>query len=128
MEYPCQETTKAAIGAAIEVHRTLGPGLLESVYETCLAHELELREVEHQRQVALPVHYKDVILDGGLRMDLVIDDQVVVELKVVERLQPIHEAQLITYLKLAKKPVGLLINFNVSSLRDGIKRLALTES
>ena len=114
--------TESIIGAAIEVHRELGPGLMESAYEECLCHELSLRRLSFQRQVPLPVHYKKVNLDCGYRMDLVVENTVIVELKAVETLQPVHEAQLITYLKLSTKPVGLLINFNVPVLKDGIVR------
>lgn len=114
--------TASIIGAAIEVHRELGPGLMESAYEECLCHELCLRRLSFQRQVPLPVHYKKVNLDCGYRMDLVVENTVIVELKAVETLQPVHEAQLITYLKLSTKPVGLLINFNVPVLKDGVVR------
>jgi len=117
-----QELTEAIIGAAIEVHKELGPGLLESAYEECLCHELSLRGLCFHRQVSLPVQYKKVKLDCGYRMDVVVAEAVVLELKAVEEILPIHEAQLITYLKLSKKPVGLLINFNVPLLKDGILR------
>lgn len=117
-----EELTRSIIGAAIEVHRELGPGLIESAYEECLCHELSLRGHAFQRQVALPVRYKGVKLDCGYRMDLVVDDTVVLELKAVEEVAPIHEAQLITYLKLSQKKIGLLINFNVAVLKDGILR------
>ena len=116
--------TEAVIGAAIEVHRALGPGLLESVYETCLCHELGLRGIEHQRQALLPITYKGVSIDAGLRLDVVLPEKLVLELKSVESLQPIHEAQLLTYLRLSRIRCGLLINFNVRLLKDGIKRLA----
>jgi GxxExxY protein len=115
--------TGEIIGAAIEVHRELGPGLLESAYEQCLCHELSLRAVPFQRQVDLPVVYKGIQLDCGYRMDLIVGDRVVVELKTVDKLQPVHEAQLLTYLKLYHRQVGLLINFNVPVLKDGVKRL-----
>jgi GxxExxY protein len=115
--------TSEIISAAIEVHKTLGPGLLESAYEECLSHELGLRGINHKRQQELPIDYKGCKLDCGYRMDLLVEDQVVVELKAVDNLQPIHEAQLITYLKLTGVRVGLIINFNVSVLRDGIKRI-----
>jgi len=115
--------TKLVIGFAIEVHRALGPGLLESAYEECLCYELAKGAIRFQRQVGLPVRYKGVTLDCGYRMDLLLDDLVVVEIKAVESLCPIHEAQLLTYLKLAEKPVGLLINFNVSVLKQGLKRI-----
>ena len=117
-----EELTKSIIGAAIEVHRELGAGLMESAYEECLCHELSLRGHAFKRQVHLPVHYKGIKLDCGYRMDLVVQDTVILELKAVEEVLPIHEAQLITYLKLSNKKVGLLINFNVSVLKDGIIR------
>src|SRR5687768_1555777 len=105
------------IGAAIEVHRELGPGLLESTYEECLCHELSLRGLSFERQVPLPVRYKAVLLDCGYRMDLVVEKLVVVDLKIVEKLIPIHEAQLLTYLKLYNRQVGLLIKFQVPVLK-----------
>jgi GxxExxY protein len=117
--------TEAVIGAAIEVHRVLGPGLLESVYERCLCYELKLRGIEHQRQVALPVVYKDVPIDAELYMDVVVQHQLVLELKAVDALHPIHEAQLLTYLKLSGIHRGLLLNFNVRLLKEGIKRLVV---
>ncbi len=110
------------IGHAIEVHRCLGPGLLESTYERCLAHELSLARILFARQKSLPVHYKGTRLDCGYRVDLVVADQLIVELKSVDHLLPIHQAQLITYLKLSGIKVGLLINFNVEVLTDGLKR------
>ena len=114
--------TEIVIGAAIEVHRALGPGLLESAYEECLCHELDLRYIQYRRQVALPVQYKGYELECGYRLDLVVSDLVVVEIKAAESLLPIHEAQLLTYLKLGGWPVGLLINFNVPILKQGIIR------
>jgi GxxExxY protein len=108
------------------VHRELGPGLLESAYEACLLHELVLRGHSVTRQVELPVVYKGLRIDAGFRIDLLIDDTVVVECKAVERLMPIHEAQVLTYLRLSGKPIGLLINFHVPRLIDGVKRLILT--
>jgi len=115
--------TENIIGAAIEVHKALGPGLLESAYEECLCHELSLRGLSFRRQVDLPVQYKGVRLDCGYRIDLVVEDLVIVELKTVERLLPIHKAQLLTYLKLYGRSLGLLINFNVPVLKDGVKRM-----
>lgn len=115
--------TEEIIGAAIEVHRALGPGLLESAYEECLAHELTLANISFERQVALPVNYKGVQLDCGYRLDFVVEETVVLELKAIDVLQPIHEAQLLTYLKLGGWPIGLLINFNVPVLKKGIKRM-----
>jgi GxxExxY protein len=117
--------TAAIIGAAIEVHRQLGPGLLESAYEQCLCHELHLRGLPFKCQVDLPVSYKGLQLDCGYRIDLIVGDEVVVELKAVERILPVHEAQLLTYLKLSGKKVGLLINFNSSLLTQGIIRRVL---
>jgi GxxExxY protein len=111
------------IGAAIDVHRELGPGLLESTYEACLAFELAQRKLTVERQKALSVVYKDVTLDCGYRIDLLVENEVVIEVKAVERLEPIHEAQIITYLKLSGLNLGLLINFNVKVLRNGIRRL-----
>ena len=110
------------IAAAIEVHRELGPGLLESAYRLCLCHELALRGIGFKSEVPLPVKYKEVHLDCGYRMDLVVDDKVAVELKSVDKLAPIHEAQLLTYLRLSGMRVGLLINFNARMLRHGIIR------
>ena len=114
------------IGAAIEVHRQLGPGLLESAYEVCLAYELKQRKIACERQVTIPVIYKDITLDAGFRVDIIVDDLIVLELKSVNTLAAIHEAQLITYLKLTGFPLGLLLNFNVRLMRDGIKRIILT--
>jgi len=117
--------TSPIIGAAIEVHRLLGPGLLESAYEECLCHELRLRELNFQRQVDLPVEYKGLKLNCGYKIDILVQDEVILELKAVEKLLPIHQAQLLTYLKLAHKRVGLLINFNVALLTQGIIRRVL---
>ena len=111
------------IAAAIEVHRELGPGLLESSYEECLCHELKTRGITYERQKSLPVSYKDVRLDCGYRMDVVVDNLVIVEIKAVESMLPIHTAQLLTYLRLANLKLGLLINFNTPQLRQGIKRV-----
>ncbi len=112
--------TGPIIGAAIEVHRQLGPGLLESAYQECLCHELHLLGLSFERQVVLPVSYKGLQLDCGYKLDLVVEREVVLELKSVEKILPVHEAQLLTYLKLAGKRVGLLINFNVPLLTQGI--------
>jgi GxxExxY protein len=117
--------TEGIIGAAIEVHRHLGPGLLESAYENCLCHEFEVRGIPFESQVALPIDYKGLRLDCGYFMDLVVDNTVVLELKSVEYVLPVHEAQLLTYLRLSKKRVGLLINFNVPVLKNGITRRIL---
>ena len=115
--------TGRIIGAAIEVHKLLGPGLLESAYEECLAHELSFASISFERQVPLPVNYKSLQLDCGYRLDLLVEKTVVLELKAVETLQPIYEAQLLTYLRLGGWPIGLLINFNVPVLKKGIKRM-----
>ena len=114
--------TGKIIGAAIDVHRVLGPGLLESAYETCLVYELRLRKLKVESQKAMPVFYKDVMLDCGYRVDLVVEDQVIVEIKSVAGIATIHEAQLMSYLKLSDCKYGLLINFNVKLLREGIRR------
>ena len=113
------------IGAAIEVHRGLGPGLLESAYEQCLCYELSSQGLGFGRQVALPITYKQVNLDCGYRLDIVVGEKLLVEIKAVEKLLPVHQAQLLTYLKVSKLPTGLLINFNVPVLKQGIKRMRL---
>lgn len=115
--------TEAIIGAAIEVHRQLGPGLFESTYEACLVYELRQSQWTVERQITLPVIYKGIQLEEGYRIDLLVEDKVIVEIKAVNTLQPIHEAQLLTYLKLSGRRVGLLINFAVPLLKNGIKRL-----
>ncbi len=120
-----EKLTESVIGATIEVHRELGPGLLESAYEECLCHELRLRDIPFARQVAVPVNYKGVSLDCGYRLDLLVDDSVIVELKCVDKLLPIHSAQLLTYLKLSGKCVGLILNFQVPVLKEGIVRRVL---
>jgi GxxExxY protein len=120
---PLDHLTELIIGAAIEVHRETGPGLLESVYEECLCYELHQSGLAFQRQVQLPILYKGIKLDCGYRMDLVVEDAVVLELKTVEQLLPVHSAQLLTYLKLSRKEVGLLMNFNEAVLSKGLKRL-----
>jgi GxxExxY protein len=117
--------TEAIIGAAIEVHRTIGPGLLESAYIQCLCYELALRKISFQLELPLPVQYKEVKLDCGYRLDLLVADAVVVEVKAVDRITPLHEAQLLTYLRMGGWKAGLLINFNVPLLRDGIVRRVL---
>jgi GxxExxY protein len=120
-----QDLTREIIGSAIEVHKALGPGLLEGVYEECFCHELKLRNLQFDRQIIVPVTYKGVNLDCGYRLDLLIENTVIVELKSVDRIHPIFEAQLLTYMRLLEKPVGLLINFNVPILRAGIVRKVL---
>lgn len=117
--------TEAIIGAAIAVHTELGPGLLESAYQACLAYELSQRGLKIERQKELPVLYRGVKVDCGYRIDLLVEDQVILELKSVDSLEKIHDAQLLSYLKLAKKKVGLLINFNVTQLVKGIRRQVL---
>lgn len=118
-----QSLTGKIIGAAIEVHRALGPGLLESAYEACLAYELRLRQLKVEQQKPLPIFYKDVILDCGYRLDLVVEDKVIIEIKSIGCIAPIHEAQLLSYLKMSDYKIGLLINFNVKILKEGIRRL-----
>jgi len=113
------------IGAAIDVHRILGPGLLESAYEECLCYELDNRGISYQRQQELPIIYKEAQLKCGYRLDLIIENKLIIELKSCDRLLPIHEAQLLTYLKLSNIPIGLLINFNVPVLKGGIKRMKI---
>ena len=117
------ELSEAVIGAGIEVHRHLGPGLLESAYRQCLCRELNLRKIPFEYERPLPVSYKDMLLDCGYRIDILVDNRLVIEIKAIEKLLPIHEAQLLTYLRLGSWQVGLLMNFNVEALRLGIKRL-----
>ncbi|MGC9965723.1 MAG: GxxExxY protein [Syntrophobacteraceae bacterium] len=119
------ELSNRVIGCAIEVHRALGPGLLESTYEQCLVHEFMLNGIAFRQQWPLPVQYKEVRLDCGYRVDVLVEDALILELKCVERIERIHEAQLLTYMKLARIDAGLLINFNVRMLRDGIRRFVL---
>ena len=123
IEEDADPLTGNIIGAAIEVHRSLGPGLLESAYQTCLLYELRLRRLKVESQKPLPVFYKDVMLDCGYRLDLVVENQVVVEIKSVNVVVGMHEAQLLSYLKLGEYRAGLLINFNVKTLKDGIRRM-----
>lgn len=117
------DLTETIIGCAIEVHRALGPGLLESVYEECLSYELQLKNLNFERQKLLPLAYKEVQLEAGYRLDLVVEGKVIVELKCVEKLMPVHEAQIMTYLRLTKIKTGLLINFFTPVLKDGIRRI-----
>ena len=117
--------TQEIIGCAIEVHRNLGPGLLESAYEECLSHELNLNDIENVRQVPVPIVYKDVKLDMGYRIDILVRNEVVLELKSIETLAPIHEAQILTQLKFAQKKLGLLMNFNSLKLTDQLKRFIM---
>ena len=120
-----EDLTEQIIGSAIEVHRGLGPGLLESAYEECLCFELAQAGLAYRRQMPLPVVYKDVRLDCGYRMDVVVDQQLIVEIKAVERIMPIHEAQMLTYLRLSDHRIGLLLNFNSVVLKDGLRRFVL---
>lgn len=119
------QISHAVIGAAIEVHRALGPGLLESAYEACLCHELQLLRIPFRRQVEVPVSYKGLSIDCAYRLDLLVDNALVVEVKAIEKTLPIHEAQLLTYLRLTSIHRGLILNFHVPVLRDGIKRMVL---
>jgi GxxExxY protein len=119
---PDNDITPEIIGAAIEVHKRLGPGLLESAYEECLAHELRLRNLRVDRQVAVPVVYKETKLECGYRIDHLVEERIIVELKSVESLAPIHEAIILTYLRFSGHKIGLLINFNVAILKDGVRR------
>ena len=120
-----RELTEKVIGCAIEVHRVLGPGLLESTYQQCLAHELKVSSIPFQLEALLPVDYKGVKLDCGYRLDFLVDGRLILELKAVDEVSGLHQAQLMTYMRLAKVPVGLLINFNVTRLVDGIRRVRI---
>ena len=120
-----RDLTERVIGLAIDVHRHLGPGLLESAYEECLCFELDQAGIEHRRQVPLPVVYKDVRLDCGYRMDIVVGRQLIVEIKAVDRIMPIHEAQILTYLRLSGHKIALLLNFNSVVLKNGLRRFVL---
>ena len=119
------DLSERVIGLAIEVHRRLGPGLLESAYEECLCFELSQAGLAHSRQVALPIVYKDIRLDCGYRIDVVVADELIIEVKSIERLMPIHDAQILTYLRLIGLRVGLLMNFNSFALKDGLRRFVL---
>ena len=118
------DLTGAVIGSALRVHSALGPGLLESAYHACMIYELRSQELEVESQVAVPIDYNGVIIETAYKMDLLVENQVVVELKTVSKIMPIHEAQLLSYLRLSRHHVGLLINFHELHLRDGIKRMA----
>ena len=120
-----EEVAREVVDAAFKVHTTLGPGLLENVYEACMEHELKKRGLSVARQVHLPVIYADVRLDAGLRLDLLVEESVVLELKAVEKLLPIHLAQALTYLKVTRNRLCLLVNFNVPIIKEGIRRVAL---
>lgn len=121
----CDELSREVIGAAIEVHRHLGPGLLESAYEACLCREVDLRGIPHRTQVEVPVNYKGTLVDCAFRIDILVDDLLLVELKAVEKLDRVHWAQTMTYLRLRKVWLGLLMNFNAEVLRDGMRRIVL---
>ena len=123
MKYHFEKLTQQVIAAAIEVHQALGPGLLESAYEHCLCHELSLRQIQYKRQVVLPLRHKGIMLDCGYRLDILVEDQVVIEMKTVEKILPVHKAQLLTYLRLLPAKVGLILNFHEARLKDGICRL-----
>lgn len=120
-----ERVAKMVVDAALQVHRTLGPGLLESVYETCLAYELGERGLKVETQIIVPITYKTINLDAGLRIDILVENCVIVELKAVEAMIPLYDAQLLTYLKLTHKRLGMLINFNVPLIKSGIKRIVL---
>jgi GxxExxY protein len=122
-----EQLAQQVVDAAYQVYRALGPGLLESVYETCLFHELTLRGMKVERQVAVPVRYRDITLGTGLTLDLLVNEQLIVELKAVEKHNPLYEAQLLTYLKLTNKQLGLLINFNVTLFKEGVRRVILSK-
>lgn len=124
-ETPRDVLSEDVIGSAIEVHRHLGPGLLESDYEECLCYELSKKHLQFQRQLVLPIHYKSVTLETSYRIDLLIEGKLLLEIKSVDKRMPIHEAQLLTYMKLAKIGTGLLMNFNVPVLKNGLKRMKL---
>ena len=120
-----EDVGTAVVDAAVRVHMSLGPGLLENVYETCLCHELAQRQVPFRRQVGLPIVYNGIRLESGLRIDVLVSESVILELKTVDALTPLHEAQLLTYLKLSGKRLGFLLNFNVQLMKQGIKRMVL---
>ncbi|RLB73970.1 MAG: GxxExxY protein [Deltaproteobacteria bacterium] len=124
-KYVYEELTECIISAAIEVHRNLGPGLLESAHEQCLCHELYLRGIKFQRQRSLPLEYKGIKLDCSYHLDILVEGQIVIELKTIEKILPVHQAQLLTYLKLLPAKVGLILNFREARLKDGICRLVL---
>ena len=119
------ELSRSVIGCALEVHRTLGPGLFESTYRQCLAYELSQARISFQMEAPLPVRYKEILLDCGYRIDLMVNGSLIVEIKSVETLLPIHQAQILTYMRLTNVPLGLLINFNVTKLQNAIKRFVL---
>jgi len=118
-----ESTARQIVHAAVKVHKVLGPGLLESVYQKCLAYELEKLGLKVQCELPLPVHYDEIKIDAGFRVDMIVDDAVIIENKTVDKIAPIHEAQLLTYLKLARIRLGFLLNWNVTLMKDGIKRM-----
>jgi GxxExxY protein len=120
-----EELAREIVDSSYTVHRALGPGLLESVYEACLRRELETRGIQSTAQIVVPLEYKELRLDCGFRLDLIVDERIIVEVKAIEKLLPVHEAQLLTYLKLTRKRLGFLINFNVVTIKEGIRRFAL---
>ncbi|MBV9510919.1 MAG: GxxExxY protein [Caulobacteraceae bacterium] len=129
LEEPSKEAetvARAVVDAGLKVHRILGPGLLESAYEHCLTHELHARGLAVRRQVMLPIVYEDVALDAGYRLDILVNDQIIIEIKAIEALTRLHEAQIITYLRLSKLKLGFLMNFNVPLFKDGLKRVVLS--
>jgi len=119
------ELSNKIIGACIEVHKSLGPGLLENVYQECLAREFSIQHISFQKELSKPVEYKGVLMDCNLRLDFLVDQKVVVELKAVDRISPVHKAQVLTYLKMTGYKLGLLVNFNVPALKNGIERVVL---
>lgn len=125
MKLILEELTEKIIGLAIEVHKALGPGLLENTYKQCLAYELTNANIDFQLEINCPITYKDIQIPCGFRIDILVEDKIILELKSVDKIAPIHEAQLLTYLKLFKKKVGLIINFNEKYLKNGIKRMIL---
>ena len=120
-----ESIASAIVDSAYKIHRALGPGLLESVYEACLSHELRLRGLRVETQVVVPIEYEGLLIEGALRLDLLVSDSVVVELKAVEKMIPLYDAQVLSYLRLMKKRLGLLINFNVPLIKEGIRRIIL---
>lgn len=123
--FPEKQLTGNIIGAAIEVHRELGPGLLESAYQACLARELSLRQIEFEQEKPIPIEYKGLTIDCAYRLDFLVNRTIIVELKAVDEILPVHQAQILTYMKLLKCKIGLLINFNVPVLKQGVRRFAL---
>lgn len=119
------ELARVAVDAAFKVHSHLGPGLLESVYEACLAREFDMRQIPYKRQMALPIHYEGLAIDNAYRLDLLLDDRLIIEVKAVEKRHPLYQAQLLTYMRLTRAKIGLLINFNAPRIKDGITRMVL---